>query len=342
MPIIKHLYVEDYGAFVSKHQGRLRVTVKGEKQLEAPLMHLETVLISSHGVSLSADAIAACAKEGVPVHIIDRWGRPVATLYASALIGTVKTRRAQLLAYASPRGLAVAKALAVGKIRNQAGLLKYVAKYRKEKDPALYERLREAAIDVVSHEQELLALEAEQVDAVRDQILSAEGRAAQIYWGAMKALVPEALAWPGRKRRGAEDIFNMALNYGYGILYGEIERAIVLAGLDPYGGFLHTDRPGKPSLVLDLIEPFRPLVVDRTILAMATRGMSLDKDRAGALDGDTRKAIVEKVHERLDAPARYKDQRLSLRAIIQHQARALAAYLRDESILALDVYEGSW
>src|SRR5881409_3033564 len=81
-----------------------------------------------------------------------------------------------------------------------------------------------------------------------------EGRAAQGYWSQIASIIPAELAWPGRETRGATDPFNAALNYGYGILYGQVEQALTLAGLDPYGGFLHADRPGKRSLVLDLIE----------------------------------------------------------------------------------------
>ena len=341
MPIIKHLFIKDYGAFVSKHQGRLRITVKGERKNDAPLLHLETLTLTDHGVSISADAIAACAQYGIPVHIVDSRGNPVASMYASALIGTVKTRRAQLLAYADARGVETARSLVLGKIRNQAALLRYVAKYRKEKAPALYRRLRDAAIDTLGHEQEALALAAEHIDAIREQLLSMEGRAAKAYWSGVRALLPEALNWPGRQGRHAEDPFNMALNYGYGVLYGEVERAIVLAGLDPYAGFLHTDRPGKPSLVLDLIEPFRPVVVDRAILALVGKGSALTLDDHGRLQKETRALIAEKVQARLDAPERYKGQRLSPRAIIQTQARELASYLRGdtEAFLAFPV---SW
>ncbi|HEY80719.1 MAG TPA: CRISPR-associated endonuclease Cas1 [Anaerolineae bacterium] len=341
MPIIKHLFIQDYGAFVSKHQGRLRVTVKGERKLDAPLLHLETLTLADHGVSISADAIAACARYGIPVHIVDSRGDPVASLYASALIGTVKTRRAQLLAYADERGFEAARALALGKIRNQTALLKYVAKYRKEKDPDRYRLLRDAAIETLAHEQELLALEASNIDQVREHILSAEGRAAKAYWAGVKVLVPEELNWPGRKGRHAEDPFNMAINYGYGVLYGEVERAIVLAGLDPYAGFLHTDRPGKPSLVLDLIEAFRAPVVDRTILAMVGKGAALTLDKRGNLDKTTRARIAEKIHARLDAPERYKGQRLSPRAILQTQARELASFLRRDAD-AFSSYQASW
>ncbi len=123
---------------------------------------------------------------------------------------------------------------------------------------------------------------------------------------------------------------NAALNYGYGILYGQVERALVLAGLDPYGGFIHADRPGKPSLVFDLIEEFRQVVVDRTIVAMTTRGTHLDMDERGSLEQTTRRAIAEKVLERLEAAERYGRKRVPLRVIIQSQARHIATFVRGD------------
>ncbi|MER3513307.1 MAG: CRISPR-associated endonuclease Cas1, partial [Chloroflexota bacterium] len=81
-------------------------------------------------------------------------------------------------------------------------------------------------------------------------------------------------------------------NYGYGILYGQVERALVLAGLDPYAGFIHVDRPGKPSLVLDLIEEFRQAVVDRTVLGLVNKGVALEQDEEGRLTEGTRRMLA--------------------------------------------------
>ncbi len=341
MAIVDHLIVDDYGAFVGKHSGRLRVMRSGEGTVserlaqEAPLLHLESVLISGRGVSLSADAVEACTKEGIPIHFVDWRGRPYAALYSAGLTGTVLTRRAQLAAYEDERGLALGLAFAQGKVENQAGFLRYTAKYRKETDPELHQELRLCAGEVRDHLEDLRQMKAGTVEEARYQILSAEGRAAQIYWGALKALLPERYGWPGRKGRGAKDPINAALNYGYGILYGQVERALVLAGLDPYGGFIHADRPGKPSLVFDLIEEFRQVVVDRTVVGMANRKMALELDEKGLLRKETRRKIAEKVLERLEACDRYERKRRPLRTIIQSQARHVATFVRGDR----DAYE---
>ena len=341
MAIVDHLIVDDYGAFVGKHSGRLRVMRHGDGTAserlveEAPLLHLESVLISGRGISLSADAVEACTKDGIPIHFVDWRGRPYAALYSAGLTGTVLTRRAQLAAYEDERGLTLGLAFAAGKIENQAGFLRYTAKYRQETDPELHQELRLCAGEVRDHLEDLRRLEAATVEEARHQILSAEGRAAQTYWGALKALLPEEYGWPSRKGRGARDPINAALNYGYGILYGQVERALVLAGLDPYGGFIHADRPGKPSLVFDLIEEFRQVVVDRTVVAMANRKMALDLDDKGRLVKETRRAIAEKVLNRLEAAERYERKRRPLRTIIQSQARHVATFVRGDR----DTYE---
>jgi len=350
MPIVQHLIVDEFGSFVAKKNGRLRVTCQGEKRGDAPLMHLETVLITGRGVSLSSDVVAACAEEGVPIHFLSRRGKPVGSLYSAGLAATVQTRRAQLEARQDSRGLHVALAAAEGKLSNQINLLKYMAKYRKAKQPDLYKEVRLLADDVLDHIAELDRLRAESlenavrsytVDDVRGQLLSIEGRGSQKYWQALGKLLLAAVNWPGRRTQGASDPLNSALNYGYGILYSQVERALVLAGLDPYAGFLHTDRPGKSALVYDMVEEFRQTVVDRTVLAVFNRGGAIELDSRGRLTEKSRRSLADKVLTRLEAQERYEEKRHPLRNIVQMQARRLAAYLRGERD-AYSPFVSSW
>ncbi len=330
MAIVQHLIVDEFGSFIAKKSGRLRVTCKGEKRMEAPLMHLETVLVTGRGVSLSSDVIAACAEEGIPIHFLNSRGHPVASLYAAGLIGTIETRRAQLEARKDARGLHLAKRWAEAKIRNQANLLKYMSKNRREKQPRLYQEVRRLATEALEHLAELEAIQGRTVDECRGQILSVEGRAAQRYWIGVGKLLLVDLNWPGRRTQGATDPLNAALNYGYGILYTQVERALLLAGLDPYAGFLHVDRPGKPSLVFDLVEEFRQSVVDRTVMAVVNRGTDLALDERSRLTEESRRGLAKKVLARLEAVETYRGKRHPLRSIIQMQARQVAVYLRGE------------
>lgn len=205
-----------------------------------------------------------------------------------------------------------------------------MAKYRKESDPNTYKELRLLSLEVSDHLAELDALKAEATctTEIRERLLGLEGRAAKKYWTGVRLTVNVGSDWPGRKGRGATDPVNSSLNYGYGILYSQIERAIVLAGLDPYAGFVHVDRPGKPSLVLDLIEEFRQPVVDRTIFAMLNRGTEISLDDQLRLTKATRETIATKLFERLAKPEKYEDKRVPLQTIIQSQARHIATYVR--------------
>lgn len=337
------LIVEEFGALLGKHSERLRVTVKGVIVVEAPLIHLRQVLIKGRGVSISTDAILACAERGIALHVLgsSAGAQQGASLYTNGLTGTVQTRRAQLLAYQDRRATACALAFARAKISNQAALLHYIGRNHKQTEPALNKELRVIEHEVLDHVAELDALverpDLTAIDDLRNVLMSVEGRAAKCYWGGVKLLVPPALGWEGRHGRGAKDPFNSALNYAYAILARLVEQAIVLAGLDPFAGFVHADRPGKPSLTLDLIEEFRQPVVDRALLGMLGQQMSIEVREDGLLTDAARKAIALRVTQRMeDSPERYEGQRVPLRVIVQSQARHLATFLRGER----PVYEG--
>jgi CRISPR-associated protein Cas1 len=345
MPIIQNLIVEEFGAFVSKHSERLIVSKGDEKLIQAPLLHLETVLIASRGVAISSDAVRECAERGIPIHFVSGSGNAYASMYSSGLTGTVLTRRAQLAAFHTLRGLFLPIAFAQGKLSNQANFLKYMSKYRKESAPEIFEILRAAAekiletvndLETLKTLPEVLSGERATIDDWRFELLGMEGRAAQTYWEALKRALPQELEWQGREGRGARDPINAALNYCYGILYGQIERALVLAGLDPYAGFAHVDRPGKPSLTFDAIEEFRAPIVDRTIFGLANKGVKFEQDERGYLTEGTRKMLAEKFFERMEATESYAvgdtaaKKSFPLRLIAQMQARHVATFLRGE------------
>jgi len=163
--------------------------------------------------------------------------------------------------------------------------------------------------------------------AKRQELLGFEGVAGRLYWQGFKMIVEDKAEFMGRVHRGADDPLNALLNYGYGILYAQVWGAVANAGLEPFAGFLHVDRPGKPSLILDLVEEFRQPVVDRTVIAFVNLGQKVEM-KEGLLDEDSRKAIAEKVLERLASTEPYRGQQYQVRSIIQMQARALVSFLR--------------
>jgi CRISP-associated protein Cas1 len=326
-----HLIVEQRGCFVSKHQGRLRVEKDKQRLAEAPIMHLEQLLIVSNGVGLSSDVVRVCCEEGIPIHFLNGHdGDDYGTLFSSGLTGMALTKRAQLRAYEDERGLALAKAFVIGKLHSQSNMLRYAAKYRKETDAELHQALQLAAIEVLDRLPAIGRIAGAVEESTRAALMGAEGQSAARYWQAVGTLIPTDLAWPGRETQGARDPFNQALNYGYAVLRSQVRVALLLAGLEPNAGFLHADRPGKPSLTLDLIEEFRQAVVDRTLIGQVNRGFAIERDDEGRLDAPTRKRIAEKVIERMESTEPYEGKRQPLRHILQCQARHIATFVRGE------------
>jgi len=324
------LIIDKYGIFLGKHSERLKVYLKGEVLEERPFSGLEHLIISGGGVTLSTDVIEGCAERGIPISFITGTGKPYAKLMSPEMIGTIKTRREQLMAYLDNRGVTLAKEFSSSKVENQSVLLKYMSKYRKEKDIILYEKIRNIAQELEEYARQIRAIKAPDVDSVRENILSLEGHAAKEYWEAAGELLNDEIPWQGRETRGAKDVVNSALNYGYGILYCQVERAIVLAGLDPYAGFLHADRSGKPSMVLDMVEEFRQMAVDKAIFSMFNKGIKVEIED-GRLTEESRKTIAQKVNERLESEEIYEGKKHKLRMILQSQARHIATYLRGEN-----------
>ena len=332
MAIITELVVDGYGTFLAKYQGRLQVKRDKKVVQQAPLMHLEQVIIIGKSVAISSSALMACAENGIPVYLLDGRDKPYVSMYSAGLTGTVKTRRAQLRAYDDGRGVQLAGAMAQAKVKNQANLLRYLVKNRKESDPPTHQAVSLLALEVEEQLASIARLAQSEVtlEAIQESLLGFEGRAAQRYWKGISLAVKVGEEWPSRKTRGATDPVNSVLNYGYGMLYGQVERALVLAGLDPYAGFIHADRPGKPSLVLDFVEEFRQPVVDRAIWAMLNQGTPIKQDDHDMLVDETKKTLIDRIVKRLDTSASYEGQRVTLKTIIQRQARHMATFVRGE------------
>jgi CRISPR-associated protein Cas1 len=296
---------------------------------EVPLFRLSEIIIASGGVSLSTDLIEECCDRGIRICFLTPGGKPYAMLSSPMLSATVITRREQLSAYADERGAAIARIIVEGKLRNQANLLKYFGKYLKAAHPPRFGRLMDAVGVIESARSEVDRISAATVNEARSGLLALEGRAGNAYWEGVGALLEGHIAFGGREHRGATDEVNSALNYGYGILYSQVWGAILNAGLEPFAGFLHVDRPGKPSLVLDFVEEFRQPVVDRAVIAGFTKGGTI-RVKGGMLDEASKRAVANAVIERLDSDATFRGKKYRLRSIIQIQARTLATFLRRE------------
>lgn len=222
------------------------------------------------------------------------------------------------------QGAEIARNIVMAKIKNQLNLMKFYGRSRPD-DTGFQKALDEmkAGTELLVNEAETLAIGDDRA-LFRDRLFSVEGRAAAAYWDTARRLLPEGLAYPGRKRQGASDLVNSLLNYGYGMLYGRVHGAVATAGLNPETSFLHALEGRRPSLVFDLIEEFRSQAVDRAVFTMFTRGeeLSLDK-KTGLIDDPTKKKLIANVLERLGSLTPYRGKKIRLEEIISLQAKRL-------------------
>lgn len=169
-----------------------------------------------------------------------------------------------------------------------------------------------------------------------EELMGLEGTAARAYFEAVALLLPEELRFSGRSRQPPMDVFNAAISYGYAILLSECVTALVSAGLEPSIGLLHSDQDKRPSLALDLMEEFRPYVVDQVVVKLCrsggltlTHGKS-DKGRPGVLLTKAGKqALLDGYEHRMLQVTRGALPGFtgSIRRHLYRQAQRLALYL---------------
>lgn len=317
---MKHLSIVEHGQFLGLASERLAIWREKELIGEYPLNRLKTISIARKGVSLSSDLVLACAARGIKLFFLDFRGQAVAGLTGMHQHAVAEVRRAQFAFVNSVGAIDLCRRLIAGKIRNQRAVLLYFAKYKgrqaSEGDNLLNETA--ALLARLARQTQDTRLPAAE-DAWRAMLLGFEGHAAAAYWRALR----EAGLLPGsfeaRIGRGAGDIVNQSLNYGYAILASMVWHCLVNAGLEIYAGVLHTGRPGKPSLVLDIMEELRPWMVDRVVIKLRPH-----LEQNVKLDASLKRRIVDEVHGTFVRRYHYHGRQHTLESILQRQAYRLA------------------
>lgn len=331
---MKRLVIDGYGKFVGKKSGRIVVREKGNTLHHAKVGDLRQVVISGKG-SISFDALELLGAHGVDLIVVD-WKGDVTARLASREMRTVQTRREQYYAYRDERGGSLAKQFVVAKMRNQYATLGTLAKSRKDTFPDLAEKLIQNREVVSEQIRSVETMEERPVDDIRGSLMGSEGYASTSYWEGIGAILPNEFGFKGRSGRYATDPLNAMLNYGYALLEGEVWRGVHYAGLDPYGGFLHVDRPGRPSMVLDLMEEFRQQLIDKAVIALVTKGSVSSSDfdmveNMCRMGDSARKLLLKTVLERFERYMRYRGERRRWTDMILLQAREIAKFLRGET-----------
>jgi len=323
---VKTLSVESYGVFVGRKGDRIIIKRKKEKLAEIPAGNIDLIKLSARGVSASMDVIHLALKHNIPIVISGKNGRPLGVILPFTYRGLVEVRKKQFIAQDSRIGVEIAKAMVYGKIANQAQLIYFLArtwKKLKSQDRAALLGAREAMLEWLNRIDKVGGNSCEEA---REELMSIEARAAQHYWLAFTRIIPEELEFKGRVKRGACDVVNSMLNYGYAILATEVWLSLLKAGLDPWAGFLHANSQRRPGMVYDLMEPFRAPIVDKAVLHLvslkASKLQSCIEDCR--LTPECKVMVMEYVLERLKTQVRYGGRKITFSDLILLHARRIA------------------
>lgn len=330
--VLNTLYVMTHGAYVRLDHETLKVEVDGKTQVQVPLHHLGGIICMGN-VLVSPGVIHRCAEDGLFIVWLDQNGRFKARI-DGPVSGNVLLRRAQHQAASDlSSAVALARNLTAGKIRNSRQVLLRGAR---EADGDEDQSALRSAADKLAHSLTRL----ESCDDL-DQVRGIEGESARIYFGVFERLIcvdREVFRFSGRTRHPPLDRVNSLLSFLYTLLVIDCVAAVESVGLDPQVGFLHSVRPGRPALGLDLMEELRPVLADRLALTLINRRQLTPEDfeeRPGGvvyLNDKGRREVVIAYQKRKQEEVTHPllERRVPLGLVPYIQARLLARTLRGD------------
>ncbi|OHE82806.1 MAG: CRISPR-associated endonuclease Cas1, partial [Verrucomicrobia bacterium RIFCSPLOWO2_12_FULL_64_8] len=318
------LVVQTPGAQIGQRGDQLVVSVKGEETRRIPGQQVRAIYCYG-AIQITAQAIATCLELGIDVSYFSPAGRFLGLLRGLPASG-VDARRGQYRLFELPGvRLRLAREVVRAKIHNQRVML-----------------MRNG--DVPDRVLQLLAGLRDQTEYARDitELLGIEGSAAALYFEEFGSMLKQhekwKFDWRGRNRRPPRDPINALLSLGYSMLAKELTGVCHSVGLDPFLGFMHQPRYGRPALALDLMEEFRPLIADSVAISLINRGELGPEDFIGSASGTFltdrgRRPYWEGWFRRLDAEVSHPEfgYRMAYRRMLEVQARQLWRFVRGEA-----------
>lgn len=314
--------VQTPGAMVGMRNGEITVALKSEPLGTFPVEQISAIYLYG-AIQLTAQAAAACLERGIDVSYFSPAGRFLGLLRGLPASG-VDARLGQYRMFNEPGlRLRLSREIIRGKIHNQRVLLMRNGE-ADESTLKQLARLRESALAAGS----------------REELLGIEGAAAALYFGAFATMLGEGMPFDfnGRNRRPPRDPVNALLSMAYSMLAKELAGVCHTVGLDPFLGFYHQPRYGRPALALDLMEEFRPLIADSLAISLLNRGELRAGDFISSASGvflneQGRRAFWEGYFRRMDTEVSHPvfDYKMSYRRMLEVQTRQMWRFVRGEA-----------
>jgi len=330
------LYIQSAGSYVKKNGGQLIIEEKREKVAEVRLMDTSQVVLFGHS-GISTPALHECFKRDIPVTFMSYggWfiGHCVGTGHKNVLTRTMQYQ----VSFDQKKCLRLARKLISAKIQNCRTLLR--RNWKREITEGEGEK---APVPVMKGMKNDMA-QAARVSSMQT-LLGVEGNSARRYFENFTSMIPSekravtgGFDFKGRNRRPPKDPVNALLSFGYAMLTREWTVALSAVGLDPYRGFYHQIRFGRPALALDMMEPFRPLVADSSVITVINNGEVKADDFIVSATGCNlkpggRRRFITAFERRMGQEVTHPifKYRISYRRLFEVQARLLIRYLAGE------------
>ncbi|MDY6336732.1 MAG: CRISPR-associated endonuclease Cas1 [Succinivibrionaceae bacterium] len=315
------LVLDTYGVSLSRDNEGFVIISDGEKQ-RIPVSSVDSIQVS-RGAQITSDAVLLAIEHEIGIVFVDRTGSPKGLVW-SPRYGSVSTiRKGQLAFTASKDAVRWIKDVLVRKIGNQKSLILSLC------DDGSAGSFQKSLSDLDSFTRRIKALRGGSVSDISEKLRGIEGQSARIYFSAMNAFLPASLRFKRRTQHPAKDAANAFLNYCYGMLYSQIEEALIKAGIDPYIGILHRDDYRRPAMVFDVIEPYR-IWADYVVYTLLSQGIdtdglcSIEEKGSCCLEPLGRRIITQSFNDYLDEVVTDENVPRSRRASITIYVQSLA------------------
>lgn len=326
------LFITTYGTYLHVKDAlfEVRTTAKSGKYQKQHFAasKVRSIVFTVAG-ALSTEAVTLALEHHIDIVFSKQDGHPRGRVWHSRPGSTTRIRKQQLRASITDQGLELAASWIIRKLDQQQTMLQLLGKHRKTQQ-ALIQEAREK-IQRLSDSIAATAKDATITDRPAS-IRGLEGTAGRHYFQTISQLLPPKYRFAGRSMRPAKDPFNAMLNYAYGILYGRVEKALLLAGLDPFTGFFHRDDYNLTSMVFDFIEPYR-IHADYTAFRLFS-GKKVNQDCFRSLQGGVqldkagKQLLIEAFTDYLDVKkVRHRGRNLTRGHVLQLEAHRLANLL---------------
>ncbi|MDI9475403.1 MAG: CRISPR-associated endonuclease Cas1 [Natronincolaceae bacterium] len=326
------LVINTPGIYLCKRGNCFQIQ-KDDVKKEYSAKKVEQILITTRA-ALSTDAIELAVENNIDIIFLKNTGQPLGRVWHSRL-GSISTiRRKQLFLQDHPLGMELVKDWIIQKLENQCNHLNKLAMNRRDDRKEI---IKEGIEKIKVQIENISAIPKNKtIDEIRDSMQGYEGSSSRVYIDILSQMIPEQYAFSGRSRNPAKDEFNCMLNYGYGILYSNVEKSCILAGLDPYIGIMHTDNYNKKALVFDLVEMYRGYIDEIVFKLFTTRKVKkehFDDIQGGYyLNQEGKKLLITEYNKEMERKIRYRGRNIELQNIIQYDCHNIANKILKENL----------